>query len=341
MKLKLLLAALLLVGTAFAQNAGAPKDKNSPPKQKQGKLVFKKLSHDFGEIEKGAPVTVNFEFTNTSNEVIEIKDVKPSCGCTSATPDKTSYNPGETGRIPVTFNPERFQNSFLKKVTVKTSDTEVPVTDLSIRGIIVVDVNLKPSHLFMPKVKRTSTTTKEFTVDTTRMDKLDITGLSVEPAEFLTASVKQIDAKKVSIVVSVDGSKIPKNRKRITGKVSFATNSPSKQKAMSANLTINVEDPVSVKPRPSVYFYGSKVGQKREYTLQLTSNVAAKLELKDVKSSLEYVSVEMLPVDEKTTTLKVTLNDNAPKGRFTGDITVGTNIPEQDKIVIPVRGAVN
>ena len=47
--------------------------------------------------------TVLFSFKNTSDKVVTITGLKPSCGCISATTEKMIYAPGESGRIAVVF----------------------------------------------------------------------------------------------------------------------------------------------------------------------------------------------------------------------------------------------
>ena len=77
---KLSLILLLMSFVAVAQTAGP-------------QISFDKVDHDFGKINQGEKVSVTFKFTNKGSEVLEIADVKTSCGCTSATPEKLSFAP--------------------------------------------------------------------------------------------------------------------------------------------------------------------------------------------------------------------------------------------------------
>ena len=49
-------------------------------------------------------VTAKFRFTNIGHSLITIIDVRPSCGCTTATLAKKTYAPGESGEIDAKFN---------------------------------------------------------------------------------------------------------------------------------------------------------------------------------------------------------------------------------------------
>src|SRR6202007_656266 len=49
-------------------------------------------------------VTAKYRFTNNSTSPVTIVDVRPSCGCTTATLAKKTYAPGESGEIDATFS---------------------------------------------------------------------------------------------------------------------------------------------------------------------------------------------------------------------------------------------
>ena len=72
------------------------------------KIQFADTTFDFGKIDSGQVVKHEFVFTNTGSATLEIKDVRPGCGCTTAgTWDKT-VEPGKTGMIPLQFNSTGF-----------------------------------------------------------------------------------------------------------------------------------------------------------------------------------------------------------------------------------------
>lgn len=100
--------------------------------QKPTGLTFKEESFNFGDIEKGKPVTHEFSFKNTSKQTVLITNVKASCGCTTPTWTKTPIKPGETGNVTATYNAAN-PGAFTKTITVTTNDTEQNKV-LSIKG---------------------------------------------------------------------------------------------------------------------------------------------------------------------------------------------------------------
>ena len=87
------------------------------------KATWKKLSHDFGEITQGTPVTTEFKFTNEGSAPVVISDVKVSCGCTTPYWTKEPILPGKTGVIKAQYNAANAGN-FKKSITVSLNTSE-------------------------------------------------------------------------------------------------------------------------------------------------------------------------------------------------------------------------
>ena len=136
--LKLTLAALFVSAFTFAQSAetktrvkAAATETVKPTKQSE--LKWTKETHDFGDIEKGKPVSYEFTFTNTTKQTILLTNVKASCGCTATNYTKTPIKPGEKGSVTATYNAAAPGN-FHKTVTVTTNEEGAAPKVLIIKG---------------------------------------------------------------------------------------------------------------------------------------------------------------------------------------------------------------
>jgi len=98
-------------------------------------ITWKEDSFNFGDIEKGKPVSHEFAFTNTTKNTVLITNVKASCGCTATNYTKTPIKPGETGIVTATFNAAN-AGPFSKNITVTTNDSDVNKI-LSIKGKVL------------------------------------------------------------------------------------------------------------------------------------------------------------------------------------------------------------
>src|SRR6516162_5525763 len=64
------------------------------------KIQFAEPNFDFGKVDSGELVKHEFVFTNSGNQVLEVRDVRASCGCTTPGNWDRQVEPGKTGKIP-------------------------------------------------------------------------------------------------------------------------------------------------------------------------------------------------------------------------------------------------
>ena len=70
-------------------------------------ITFTETEHDFGLIDElEGDVHYDFQFTNTGNKPLVIRQVITGCGCTSAKWSEKPYKPGAKGVIRITYHPE-------------------------------------------------------------------------------------------------------------------------------------------------------------------------------------------------------------------------------------------
>ena len=97
-------------------------------------LNFKATQLDMGEIMKGKPVTVEFEYRNDSKATVIISNAATSCGCTVASFDNHPILPGKSGKISVSYN-AAVAGVFNKSVTVTFDNSQQKI--LTIKGKVV------------------------------------------------------------------------------------------------------------------------------------------------------------------------------------------------------------
>ncbi len=90
-------------------------------------ISFEENIWNLGEISTLKKHKHEFVFKNTGDENLVIKNVIPTCGCTTVKPEKTVYKPGEKGFIEVFFNPAgKKRGKFRGGVKVLTNDPQSP-----------------------------------------------------------------------------------------------------------------------------------------------------------------------------------------------------------------------
>ncbi|MBN1697150.1 MAG: DUF1573 domain-containing protein [Spirochaetales bacterium] len=112
-------------------------------------IKFEKETIDFGTVDAGENVEAVFRFKNLGTETIEIKLVRPTCGCIIAGDWDQTVEPGETGRIPVTFNSGVYEGEVRK---VNYVDTNIPGREsisLVLKGIVYNPVVINPKTTWL------------------------------------------------------------------------------------------------------------------------------------------------------------------------------------------------
>lgn len=106
--------------------------------EKGPRIKFREDSHDFGKIKQGLSLTYVFEFKNEGDEILNINNVRSSCGCTAALVSEKKIAPGGKGELKVTFNSQGYQGKVTKYVYVESNDPTLPNKQLEISGEIEV-----------------------------------------------------------------------------------------------------------------------------------------------------------------------------------------------------------
>ena len=115
---------LLVSAVSFAQMI--------PPK-----VATQQMEYNWGEVPRGEHVKYNFVVSNVGGDLLKIEDVKASCGCTAAKPEKADLAPGESTNINVDFNSTGRSGEQTKFITVKTNDPDKSEIRFKLTGVVV------------------------------------------------------------------------------------------------------------------------------------------------------------------------------------------------------------
>lgn len=132
---------------SFSMQAAAPAPA-AGPQLKMSEMVF-----DFGKVKSTDTLKHDFWATNVGNALLEINDVKPGCGCTTAGEWDKKVEPGKAGKIPIAFNPLNFSGSVTKYVHVNCNDPAQSTLMLQIKAEIWRPVEVQPNFVFFMPVE--------------------------------------------------------------------------------------------------------------------------------------------------------------------------------------------
>lgn len=102
-------------------------------------ITFTETTHDFGAImEANGDVHHDFQFTNTGDKPLLIKQVITGCGCTSAKWSEKPYAPGAKGTIRISYHPEGRKMETFSQVTEVFTNLKTPAT-ITITGKVTLE----------------------------------------------------------------------------------------------------------------------------------------------------------------------------------------------------------
>ena len=247
----LALVAGLPVGVASAQNAKpvpAPVVTPAAPAAPAvtTALKFANEKFDFGDISDTEPVSHEITFTNSSSETIKLA-VAASCGCTTSMLEKTTYAPGESGKVSATFNPAGRMGPQTKTLTFtviepqgKFSQQVVTLTS-NVKALVVLD----PPKMYLNEVDHRKGQTARLTISGRKagfeVTKVEATGAG---AEFV--KVKMLPAEPAE----VNGEQLV----RVPVELEIGKGAPIGNLAATLTITTNDE-----KAKLQPYFLGGDV----------------------------------------------------------------------------------
>jgi hypothetical protein len=137
MKKLFLFASVVLLSAGLSAQA-----QQASQKKAEDVVKFKELTHDFGKIKQGAPVTYDFAFTNISDAPVIIESATPSCGCTTPVKPEGAIQKGKDDKITAGFNAQAV-GPFNKSITVKVAGVDLPVQLKIVGEVLTVDAYTK------------------------------------------------------------------------------------------------------------------------------------------------------------------------------------------------------
>ena len=129
---KVLLGAAFLCATSLAQ----------------AELTWEKTELEETPAAGADSAIFTFKYENKGDKLIHISNVRPSCGCTTATLKSNDVKPGEKGEIVATLKTGDHSGQLQKTVTVETDDAKAPSTVLTIKANVSMVLELQPNMVF-------------------------------------------------------------------------------------------------------------------------------------------------------------------------------------------------
>ncbi len=137
------------------------------------RLELSKARVDLGEIAPGISLTETVPLRNVGRRVLEITDIRSTCGCTVTHIDKTVLSPGEASELRISFLASQSMTS-LARITIVSNDVRSPVQFLDIVARKPLSATVSPRTLLFQSLDRPMLpVTRQVVVTMTRKETFD------------------------------------------------------------------------------------------------------------------------------------------------------------------------
>ena len=347
------LAAVLMVVAAAAQQhapavpqqAQAPPAAQKAPETPQPAIDIVEKIKDFGTVAKGEKVHAIFEVRNTGKAPLEITQVRPTCGCTVASFDRT-IAPGGTGKIAAEVDTTGFTGPISKAVLVFSNDPATPQLNLVLKADVRAFIEVLPRPLVIFRNVLQGEPASEKLV----LASADGSDFKVQSAEAGGGPYKLTyrELPEKERIPDRKGSQweltvtVPSNAPEgmLNQKIVVKTTAPK-----APEVTINVTGAVRsvVQVIPAQVNFGTVAGDALvgQNFLVVNNRQGAELQLSEVKVDNSNFSTEVIPLQAgQRYQVAVSLKAGVPKGTQKATVRIITSDPLRKLIEVPVQAVV-
>ncbi|MGE5680761.1 MAG: DUF1573 domain-containing protein [Bacillota bacterium] len=201
--------------------------------QMDPKIEVKPLNYNMGDIKEGNVVTKVYTIKNTGHGILNINNVRVSCGCTAAKPSKNVLKPGESTGLKVSFNSSGRSGKQDKIVYIDSNDP----SNNTVQVTFTANVLSKITHQRAPKLS--------FTERTHDFGKLHEGKIAQYDFNFVNSGSSPL---KIGFIVTT-GSAVAANissRKiepGVKGTLKVVLDTSNRQGRLAVNIKVNSNDP--------------------------------------------------------------------------------------------------
>ncbi|HEX4122706.1 MAG TPA: DUF1573 domain-containing protein, partial [Verrucomicrobiae bacterium] len=297
-------------------------------------IAFDNKEYNFGKTSAGDPVKHTYIVTNTGTAPLDISDVHPSCGCTTAGGWTRHIEPGQSGDIPIQFNSTRYSGPVTKTIIVTSNAKNEPRATLVLRGTVWKPLEVIPQTAVI-NVQTDATNSVSTTVRIVANGDTPITLSSpTSSSKAFTTELKTIrEGKEYQLIINAQPPFVTGN---IPGSISVKTSLASTP-VLTVTAIAAVQQPIQLSP--SQITLNPPMNRWTTNRVFIRGNGNAALSLEDPQSSDSRLQLKIVPLGMHgmfNLMVAVPPDFEIPPGARV-ELSVKSNQPRFPLITIPVR----
>ena len=306
--------------------AGEPAVEGGTPK-----LVVPEPIYDFGTVRDTETVTHQFVLRNEGTGVLEIKNVRASCGCTATELEKDKLAPGEELKVGASTNMSGRQGKQVKAVTVTTNDPETPSVQLRMEGMVTASIHVDPDRVNFGEIlddePREAIVSITSTVDdlTFTVQSAELTGM-----DFVQHEIKEVETGKSYQVIIKTVGELPVGQH--SARMIIRTDTKVRP-VIFMNISMQVIGPLQIMPPVIHIRYSDIPGEVTSQQLRVSSGRVKDFEITEVVVPVEGMKATLTPQGENVYLLRL---EDMPSSDILEDkaVILRTNIEAHPEVPI-------
>lgn len=338
-----LFQGFLLAALAFSAGAAEPVPPTPPapspatlnpaktgPKIKVAEPVF-----DFGKASVGEVVQHTFVFTNVGDQTLEIREVRPTCGCTASGEWSRRVEPGQTGTIPIQLNTAGFGGPIMKPVTITCNDPTQPAVVLQVKGTVWKPVEVSPQFAVLNVIAHSKTNAATVVRIVNNEEKpLTLAAPEVNHPSF-AADVKEVRPGHEFELTIRNTSPLPPGN--VQGALLLKTSS-LQVPSITVNFLAMVNELIAVMPA-QITIPAGPASNLRAFAVSIRNNSGEVMKLSEPSVNARGVDVQMHEIEPgRQFSLTVVVPSDftiAPEDKV--ELTLKSSHPQFPVIKVPIR----
>ncbi len=123
------------------------------PQSKSPEILVTPSQYNFSYVLQGSSVLHYFTIFNKGNDTLKIKDVRPSCKCTTVYMPTAFISPGDSAKLEVAFDSRGYWGMQEKSVYILSNDPNNSVVEIKYAAYVVKKLPTSPDTSVMPSIQ--------------------------------------------------------------------------------------------------------------------------------------------------------------------------------------------
>jgi len=310
------------------------------------RMIFDRLSHDFGTRVEGDELTFRFEFANSGSEDLVIQRTRFTCACVGASESVKTVQPGDSGHIDVRLSSD--PGGKKANVYIEANDP-AGIHILTVRGEIIPRISVQPQYIDFGEVRLGGRVEREFAVNVTQYEeppyetfdgfRFDV---STDALEILPAAAERSASKQNANSLQVSHVRLALNVGATKGrfKERVVVKYPYGQKMLKRYIAVRWTAVASLETSPESGFFAMfEPGEAVQDRVEIIARRGEQFEILGVSCDSDAIALDVTPVALHSHYALIArpkrgilLNNS-----IRGTVVVMTTDEHQARICIPVR----